>query len=57
MFSTTFDKEAKLWYGRDIAPLYNPEISVAQALLSAMTNFGSKIAQVSTKLFKYLGCN
>lgn len=54
MFSTTFDKEAKLWYGRDIAPLYNPEISVAQALLSAMTNFGSKIAQVSTKLIKYL---
>lgn len=47
MFSTTYDEKTKTWYGREIPPLYNEKISVAQALLSAMTNFGPKIAQVN----------
>lgn len=46
MFSTTYNKEEKLWHGDDIPSLLNPDISLAQALLNAMTNFGPKIAQV-----------
>lgn len=46
MFSTTYNKEGKLWYGNDIPPLYNPNVSVAQVLLDSMTTFGPKIAQV-----------
>lgn len=46
MNSTFYDKEAKLWYGRDIPPLYNPEISVAQALIRAMIKCSPQIAQV-----------
>lgn len=47
MFSTRFDVDKTLWYGPDIPPLYNPSINLAQALLSSMSIFGSKIAQVS----------
>ncbi|KAG4067927.1 hypothetical protein HA402_010613 [Bradysia odoriphaga] len=47
MFSTTYNKTEKLWYGPEIQPLYNPKISLAQALLEAMTNYGPKIAQIS----------
>lgn len=46
MFSPSFDKEKKLWYGPDIPALYNPHISIAQALLHSMSMFGSKIAEV-----------
>lgn len=48
MFSTTF-KQEKLWCGRDIPPLYNPKISVAQVLFNAMAKYGPKIAQVKSK--------
>lgn len=46
MFKTTYDKNSKVWSGRDILPLYNPKISVAQVLLSALSTYGSRIAQV-----------
>lgn len=49
MFSTTFNDEAKLWSGRNIPPLYNERISVADVLFNAMTKYGSKIAQVIIK--------
>lgn len=48
MFSTTF-KEEKLWCGRDIPPLYNPNISLAQVLFNAMEKYGRKTAQVNSK--------
>lgn len=47
MFSSTYVKDEKLWYGPDIPSLYNPEINMAQALLHGMSTFGSKIAQIS----------
>lgn len=46
MFSTTYNEEKKQFYGPDLPPLYNPQISVAQALLNSMSIFGSKLAQV-----------
>lgn len=47
MFCTQYDKEAKLWSGLDIPSLYNPKVSLAQALLKACEVHGSKIAQVT----------
>lgn len=49
MFLTSYDEDAKLWYGPDTVPLYNPKISLAQALLDAMSIFGPKIAQVNSE--------
>lgn len=49
MFSTTFNQTTKLWTGHDIQPLYNPKISLAQVLFNAMSKFGPKTAQVSSK--------
>lgn len=46
MFQTKYDKEAKLWRGRDCVPLFNPKISIAQVVLKACVNYGPKIAQV-----------
>ncbi|XP_031634571.1 4-coumarate--CoA ligase-like 7 [Contarinia nasturtii] len=46
-FATSFDKKLKLWSGRDIFPLYHPDISVAQVMLGALKNYGPKIAQIS----------
>lgn len=46
MFSTQYDKIAKLWSGRKIIPLYNPKISVTQVVLKVCQSNGSKIAQV-----------
>lgn len=51
MYKTVFDKENKLWKGYDVPPLYNPEISIAQVLLKAMTTNGTKIAQVNYIIF------
>lgn len=51
MYKTVFDKENKLWKGYDVPPLYNPEISIAQVLLKAMTTNGTKIAQVNYNHF------
>lgn len=48
MFKTTYDEEAKLWSGHDVLPLYNPKISVAQAVLGALSTYGPKIAQVTS---------
>lgn len=50
MFSTTF-KQENLWFGRDIPPLYNPKISLAQVLFNAMAKYGTKIAQVNPEYF------
>lgn len=47
MFQTQYDKEAKLWRGRDLLPIYNPKISLAQVILKACINNGPKIAQVT----------
>lgn len=47
MYSTTYNKEEKLWYGANIPPLYNPKVSIGQVLLNSMSMFGSKIAQVN----------
>lgn len=49
MYSTYFDEKEKLWHGSDIPPLYNPDISLAQALLNSMVAFAPKIAQVIIK--------
>lgn len=49
MYSTRYDGVAKVWYGPDIPPLYNPNMNLAQALLSSMSIFGSKVAQVLEK--------
>lgn len=49
MFSTTFNNQEKLWCGRDIPPLYNPNISLAQVLFNAMAKYGTKTAQVNSK--------
>lgn len=49
MYRTQYDKERKLWSGRNIAPLYNPNFSIAQAVLRACTSHKSKIAQVPNK--------
>lgn len=46
MLSTSYNKEVKIWYGRDMPPLYNPNINVAHALFNAMNIYGSKVAQV-----------
>lgn len=46
MFSTHYDKVAKLWSGRKIIPLYNPKISVTQVVLKVCQSNGPKIAQV-----------
>lgn len=46
MFCTQYNKEAKLWSGLNIPPLYNPKLSLAQAILKACEVHGSKIAQV-----------
>lgn len=46
MNTTHYDAEKKLWRGNDSPSLFNPEISVGQALLKALEVHGSKIAQV-----------
>lgn len=43
---TKFDAEAKIWSGRDVLPLYNPKVSLAQVILGTLKVFGPKIAQV-----------
>lgn len=48
MLSTSYNKEEKIWYGRDMPPLYNPNINVAHALFNAMNIYGSKVAQVTS---------
>lgn len=47
MVSTFYNEKEKLWYGPNKPPLYNPDISLAQALLNSMANFGPKIAQIN----------
>lgn len=49
MNSTSYSEKEKLWKGRDVLPLYNPKINIAQALLSSMNTFGPKIAQVNQR--------
>lgn len=48
MFSTKFDESTKLWSGREVPPLYNPKISVAQVILDKLDTYGPNIAQVPT---------
>lgn len=51
---TSYNEKEKLWRGRDVLPLYNPKINIARALLSSMSFFGPKIAQVNQKMQKNL---
>lgn len=46
MFSTNFDKNAKLWSGPDVLVPYDLNVSIAQVLLEKMKLNGSRIAQV-----------
>lgn len=54
MFSTTYNREEKLWKGRETTPLYNPNISLAQVLLNALKLNGPKRAQVFTIILNKL---
>lgn len=47
MFRTTYDPTAKLWSGKSVPPLYNPSVSMAYAILKALSNYGPKIAQIN----------
>ncbi|XP_055297301.1 uncharacterized protein LOC129565940 [Sitodiplosis mosellana] len=47
MSPTKYDADAKEWSGCDLPPVYNPEVSLAQVLLDALTAYGSKIAQIN----------
>lgn len=46
MYRTKYNEKLKVWSGRDLPPLYNPKVSLAQVVLDALTAYGSKIAQV-----------
>lgn len=50
LFSSKYNKEKKEWYGREIPPLYNPKISIAQVILNSLTAHGPKIAQVCVQI-------
>lgn len=50
MYKTYYDKREKLWSGRSTEPLYNPKINLGQVLLSSMSTYGSKIAQVLERI-------
>ncbi|XP_031623989.1 probable 4-coumarate--CoA ligase 1 [Contarinia nasturtii] len=47
MYKTYFDKDTKLWKGRNSPPLYNPKISLARVVLRTCLNLGPKVAQIS----------
>ena len=49
MFCTKFDKDAKLWRGRDVPQIYDSNTSIAQVLLEKMKTNWSRIAQVYYK--------
>lgn len=46
MFATKFDEDTKEWSGRNVLPIYNPKISLAQVILTTLNTHGPKIAQV-----------
>lgn len=37
MFLTNFDAEERTWYGKPTAPVYHPNVSVAQVMLDAQS--------------------
>lgn len=46
MFHIKFDKENKIWDGRDVPQVFNPNVSLGNILLKSLALHGSKIAQV-----------
>lgn len=46
MFQTFFNKENRIWHGYMTPPLYNPNISMGQAILKALELNPLKVAQV-----------
>lgn len=46
MLKTHYNKNTKIWKGLSVLPLYNPNISVGQAILHALTRSPDHIAQV-----------
>lgn len=49
MYRTIYNDKEKLWHGLKPRPLYNPEITIGEALLKTMQINKSKIAQVNYK--------
>lgn len=47
MYRSIYDEKRKQWQGLETRPLYNPEITLGEALLKSMRVNGAKIAQVS----------
>lgn len=48
MFRAKFDEKTKEWSSLNVAPVFDPRISVANILLRSMCVNGSKVAQVSS---------
>lgn len=46
MFRTIYDEKHKQWLGVKKRPIYNPAITLGEALLKTMQVHGPKIAQV-----------
>lgn len=48
MYSTSYSKEQRIWRGREFPLLFNSQSSLAEAALTSMTTYGSKVAQVNS---------
>lgn len=46
MFRTTFDSANKVWSGKSIAPVFNPNVSVGQVVLWMLQRNPNKYSQV-----------
>jgi hypothetical protein len=49
-YKTDFDETNKLWRGPDILPLFNPKITIGQAILDVAEVNATKICQVGLEL-------
>lgn len=47
MFHTIYDADTKTWSGRKTAPMYHPNVNVAQVLLDALQRNPNHIGQIS----------
>lgn len=47
MFHTNYDETTRTWYGQPTAPLFHPDVSVAQVLLGALRRRPHHLGQVS----------
>ncbi|GAB0092213.1 4-coumarate--CoA ligase 1 [Sergentomyia squamirostris] len=46
MFSTTFDREKKIWFGKRIAPFHHESVSVGRAIYYTLSMNREKVAQI-----------